>query len=531
MPMIKFTTDPAIIGQEVNNGENQDFSRLFANELENQYLRIAPAFAGCSSKTHQMYSRMMIGLTSLTTRGTLSNAIQALGWSEEDYTKKYRSVNRKELKTRKISATELKQAIKLLSTDSMVCMLLDDMHTPKSGRKLPHSGYVHDPLADKHLGPKAPKIVWGHRYIHLALLIPGVGNESPRTVTIALELVPKGESKKKQKKRKDMTPEEIEEIKAWHRQDKINSDKLGRMTRKKFLATHNANCNLQKRALELVNWAVAEIRKERPSADIVIVGDTSYTCSTILKKGALPCGCTYIGSVRKDAVFQHIKKTAKGDIDYGDEYDYTPQGIYTDENVEFKTCKNIVTGKDTTREYKEFKDEVLWEGASVKYPVKVIAAKGLQYKNTKLSKARRREVIYLLSTSTSISASEMCQIYHYRWGIETLHKKMKSTYGLGDAQVFGINSVVNMVSAFALAITMMEIAFVKVGNTSSAKIENRRPKWNRKRTNHTTPEVVKNLLRIGLFRNGFFLRSWNSAKFPGVNKGIVDMMMGLLQAG
>jgi hypothetical protein len=531
MPNIKFTTDPSIIGEEINNNEEQDFSRLFANELENQYLRIAPAFAGFAGKTHQMYSRMMIALTSLTTNGTISNAIQALGWSEEDHTKKYRTINNKKLKTRKMSAVQLKQAIRLLSPDSQIGMVLDDMHTPKSGRKIPYSGYVHDPLADKRLGPTVPKITWGHRYVHLALLIPGVGSEPPRTVTIALELVPKSESKKKQKKLKDMTPEELEERREWHRQDKINSNKLGRMTRKKLLATHNANCNLQKRALEIVKWAVKEIRNERPHAEIVIIGDTSYTCSTFLKNGALPDGCIYIGSVRKDAVFQYIKSDDNGDIEYGDEYKYTPESMYLDESAAFETCKNIVTGKDTIRKYKEFKDEVAWEGASVKYPVKVIAAKGLQYKNTKLSKARRREVIYLLSTSTSISAEEMCQFYHYRWGIETLHKALKSTYGLGDAQVFGINSVVNMVSAFALATTMKEIAFVKIGNLSLAKMEIRRPKWNRKRTNHITPEVVKNLLRIGLFRNGFFLRAWNSAKAPGINKGIVDMMMGLLQAG
>lgn len=531
MPIIKFADNQALLGNGGTISDDSDFSKLFANEVENQYLRIAPAFAGFSGKTHQLYSKMMIALTTLTNRGTLSNAIQALGLSEEDYSKKYRSINNKELRTRTMSLVELKESIKLLSDDSQIYMLLDDMHTPKSGRKIPYSGYVHDPLSDKHLGPHVPKIVWGHRYIHLALLIPGVKNEPPRTITIALELVPKGANKRNKKKKKDMTPEEIQTNKEWHRQDKIRSNALGRMTRKKFLSTHESNCNLQKRALELVRWAVQAIREQRPNADIFVVGDGSYTCSTIIKNGALPDGCTYIGSVRKDAVFQYVNKTNKGTIDYGEDYKYTPQDMYLDENEPFETCENTVTGKKTFREFKEFKDEVCWEGASVKYPVKVIAAKGLQYKNSKLAKVRRREVIYLLSTSTKISAAEMCQIYHYRWGIETLHKTLKSTNGLGDAQVFGINSTVNMVSAFALANTIKEIAFVKVGNTSSATIERRRPKWNRKRTNHISPEVVQNLLRIGLFRNGFFLRSWQSAKIPGVNKGIVDLMLGLLQTG
>jgi len=521
-----FGLNPVIMDSKESDKRSTSFCKTFADELEKIFQKTSGAFPGCKTKTHLQFTNLMISMMALEGPATISNAIRALGLSGEGHTSKYRTLNHDKLNTRFLEKCAIIEAIQRTPETDPIMLFMDGMHNPKCGRLIPYTGYVHNPLADKKLTRMSYPVIWGHRYLNIAMMINGAPGEASRMVPVMSELIPK--PPKELKSVEEMTAAEYDALVEFEIKDELAAQGKGHRTRKAFLACLEKMCNIQYRALLAVNWLISIIRSIRPNARIILVGDGGFTTNTILKPGVLPKNCVYIGAIRKDAKLFEIATTKTGKITYGDEIRQKPYEMYKDDKP-FKVCQNIISGKITDRQYKTFDRMVLWRKGSQTTPVNIVVAKGLQYQSSRIATVRRREVAYLVCTSSELTPAEICQIYHYRWGIEEQHKELKSTMGFGEAQVFGINSTVKLTTAYVVANTLKQLAFLKTADTFHGYIPDLRASWNRNRTNHVSGIAIKAMLREGLLLNGFFAKSWQSAKQPSRNPWAFRILMSLLQ--
>ena len=122
---------------------------------------------------------------------------------------------------------------------------------------------------------------------------------------------------------------------------------------------------------------------------------------------------------------------------------------------------------------------VYWQGGAGQRPLRLLVVASTPYRKRKSSKLYYRQPAYLLTTDLQSLAKHLLQIYFDRWQIEVNHRDEKDTLGVGQAQLWNVNSVpkqpVLVVAAYSALLLASLLVFGAERGAAYAPL----PKWRR----------------------------------------------------
>ncbi len=155
-----------------------------------------------------------------------------------------------------------------------------------------------------------------------------------------------------------------------------------------------------------------------------------------------------IARLRKNAQLCFKLKNPQGHRFYSTEV-FTPEAIRTDKQISWQYASIFHGGDFRDIRFKEIK-ELYWRRGTKKKPVRLIVIAPTPYRLRKKGQLYYREPAYLLTTDLKTDSQILIQKYFDRWQIEVNFREEKDTLGLGQAQVWSLDSV-NRQPAFVVA--------------------------------------------------------------------------------
>jgi hypothetical protein len=181
-----------------------------------------------------------------------------------------------------------------------------------------------------------------------------------------------------------------------------------------------------------------------------------------------------IARARKDAVL--CLRAPDGGRRFYDTEKFTPEQVRQDETRPWVHTKVFYGGKSRKVRYKEVA-VVYWQGGAGRCPLRLIVVAPTPYRKRKSSKLYYRKPAFLLTTDLKDSVKQLLQIYFDRWQIEVNHRDEKDTLGVGQAQLWNVNSVPKQpVLAVAAYSALMLASLIAFGAERGAAYE-ALPKW------------------------------------------------------
>lgn len=162
---------------------------------------------------------------------------------------------------------------------------------------------------------------------------------------------------------------------------------------------------------------------------------------------------------------------------YGSEK-FTPEQIRLDDGRGWKTTKVFYGGKRRKVRYKEVTG-VLWQGGARKRPLRLIVIAPTPYRKSKSKKMYYRQPAYLLTSDLHSSLKQLVQIYFDRWQIEVNHREEKDTLGVGQAQLWNVNSVPKQPVLAVAAYSALLLASINAFGAERGEAYAALPKWRR----------------------------------------------------
>ncbi len=176
--------------------------------------------------------------------------------------------------------------------------------------------------------------------------------------------------------------------------------------------------------------------RRAPTKVLVLAGDGSFCNRTCF--GEIPERSVLLVRARKDA---KLCFRAAGDSRRFYAVDkFTPEQVRQDESRIYKTTRIFYGGKRRKIRYKEIVG-VYWQRGAGQRPLRLIVIAPTPYRKNKSKKLYYRDPAYLLTTDLRSSLKQLLQIYFDRWQIEVNHREEKDTLGVGQAQLWNVNSV------------------------------------------------------------------------------------------
>lgn len=380
-------------------------------------------------------------------RHTITSFIFFTKQEDKDWTKIYRFFSKRKWEPEvcfdKITEIALRKALKKYND---VLIALDDFRVEKTGKTIPHARYQLDPKSP----PFHPNLIWGHRYIHVTLLIARKKKgrwQAAQSISIRIKLAP-------------------------------HVKKPGKKATEKDWEAYEAN----KKDHNLCQYASEIIRELRQLLDrlgfankpLVIVADGGYCNKTIFRN--LPDRVELIVRCRKDAKLCN-RCTEKKKF-YGAKK-FTPYDLYKDEAMDPQK-KFVFYGRRTVRVNCKERSEVYWQRGAQKRPLRNIVVYGVKYRRNKNGYTNYREPIYLLTTSYFLNTKTIIQYYLFRWEIEVTHRELKNNLGISQAQVVNEVSVKRCPQVVALANSIVHLAHILLEEEDNSSYLPP-PKWDKNR--------------------------------------------------
>ena len=208
---------------------------------------------------------------------------------------------------------------------------------------------------------------------------------------------------------------------------------------------------------------------------LVLAGDGSFCNRTCMR--ARQDRTELIARARKDAVLCY--RATDGSRRFYDTLKFTPEQVRQQPEQPWKQTKVFYGGKRRRVRYKEVA-VVYWQGGAGRRPLRLLVVAPTPYRKRKSSKLYYRQPAYLLTTDLQSLAKHLLQIYFDRWQIEVNHRDEKDTLGVGQAQLWNVNSVpkqpVLAVAAYSALLLASLLAFGAERGAAYAPL----PKWRRK---------------------------------------------------
>lgn len=303
---------------------------------------------------------------------------------------------------------------------------MDEVHLPKSGRKIPDACVLRNPL-----GLAYPKgLHLAQRWLSTSALVPSEGMiDGPvRGIPVDFRCAPP--AKKPGKKASD------EQRQLY----KVES-------KEKSISVQGA------RALSDLRLRLD--KREMSDMTLVISVDGGFTNQAVFTK--IPERSVVIGRTRKDVKLfappgEYCGRGRR--LKYGNQLP-TPEQVRQDKSIPWQTAGVWAAGKKHVMRYKTI-GPVLWKGVTRDKPLRLIVIEPLAYRPIKGAKLLYRKPAYLLVSDVDFDVELALQCYCHRWEIEVNHRDAKSIIGVGQAQVRDKESA-HRAPRFAMAIYAMTL--------------------------------------------------------------------------
>ena len=391
-------------------------------------------------RTFQRVLSVLLGLLATRGRGTITSALGFYGqitrWSSD-----YRCFSRSDWEDRDLFRGVIRESAPYLASEPRVVLSLDDTGLPSSSRKVRQVSWLRDPL-----GPKfRANFIRGIRCLHAIIHIPPQMKEVGATgISVGFELAPPPKKPKRQ------APAE-----AWA----------------EYRAAQKTH-SLTARGAHLVQTLRQDCDDAGLKQDVLLVVDGGYTNKTLFSQ--LPERVELIGRVRKDIRIV-LPSRGKGRRVYGEALP-TPEQLKSDGCLIEQNCSCFYGHRQRDVRFKEF-TRILWPGGGRRRPLRLIIVIPTPYRPVGCQRLKYNQPAYLITTDLTSPAQALIQAYLDRWEIEVLHRDLKTTVGLGQAQVWSDKSVTRLHPALVAGYAMLRLAALKAFGPIRTDDYHELPRW------------------------------------------------------
>jgi len=396
-------------------------------------------------RSHQRAVRQALGSLVCLGRRCLTRIIWTCGGQNRSWSADYFLHSRCQWQPQQLFRPILRRGLQYCP-QRLVGVAVDDTRLLKTGRCIPQAFYQRDPLSPAfHLN-----ICLGLRFLQASLLISSHGNSTVGTRALPIRFEEVSRVKRPGKRA-------TEEMKKEYRQA-IKQKNLSRS----FVASAH------------------EIRTEVDLAGgtnkiLVFAVDGSFCNRTTFSD--IPDRSVLLARARRDAKLC-FRAAADSRRFYAVDK-FNPEQVRKDDSRPWKTTKIFYAGKRRKTRYKEVAN-VYWQGGAKQRPLRLIVVAPTPYHKSLSSKVYYRNPAYLFTNDLQSSTKQLLQIYFDRWQIEVNHREEKDTLGVGQAQLWNVNSVpkqpVLTVAAYSALLLASLTAFGPERGPQYAAL----PKWRRK---------------------------------------------------
>jgi hypothetical protein len=394
------------------------------------------------SRTFHRAVRQALGSLVCLGRRCLSRIIWTNGGQHRSWSAEYFLHSRCTWQPQELFRPILQRAL-VYCPGRLVGVAVDDTRLRKTGACIQQAFYQRDPLSP----PFHMNLLLGLRFLQASLLVPTYRMAPVSTRGLPIHFAEVSRVKKPSRKAK---PQDWEEYKEAVKQHNLSQS---------FVAT----MGLLRQDLDLAGGE---------KKILALAVDGSFCNRTCFR--ASRDRTELIARARKDAVLC-LPATDGGRRFYGTEK-FTPEQVRQDEAKSWKETKVFYGGKRRKVRYKEVA-VVYWQGGAGRCPLRLIVVAPTPYRKRKSSKLYYRKPAFLLTTDLKDSVKQLLQIYFDRWQIEVNHRDEKDTLGVGQAQLWNVNSVPKQpVLAVAAYSALMLASLIAFGAERGAAYE-ALPRW------------------------------------------------------
>jgi hypothetical protein len=327
----------------------------------------------------------------------------------------------------------------------LVGVALDDTRLRKTGRSIPQAFYQRDPLSP----PFHLNLVLGLRFLQASLLVPLHRNRAVGTRAL---------------------PIRFQEVARVKRPGKKATEELQQQYRQAVKQR-----NLSRSFVDMGRQLRQELDLAGGQAKIlVLAGDGSFCNRTCF--GEIPQRSILLVRARKDAKLC-FRAPADSRRFYGVDK-FTPEQVRKDETRGWKTTKIFYGGKRRKIRYKEVA-AVYWQRGARQRPLRLIVVAPTPYRKSQSKKLYYRDPAYLFTSDLRCSVKQLLQIYFDRWQIEVNHREEKDTLGIGQAQLWNVQSVPRQPVLAVAAYSALLLASLTAFGVERGKAYAELPKWRR----------------------------------------------------
>lgn len=420
-------------------------------------------------RTYQRALRQALGSLVCLGRRCLSRIIWTNGGQGRSWSAEYFLHSRCRWDPQKLFAPILEGALEFCP-QRLVGIAIDDTRLRKTGRSIPQAFYQRDPLSP----PFHLNLILGLRFLQASLLVP-----LHREVNVGTRALP-------------IRFQEVSRVKRPGKKATPEMQQQYRQAAKEL--------NLSRRFVSMAH----QLRQQFDEAGfahkiLVFAGDGSFCNRTCFRDR--PERSILLVRARKDA--RLCFPAPDGSRRFYAIEKFTPEQVRQDETRAWKTTKIFYGGKRRKVRYKTV-EHVYWQGGAGQLPLRLMVIAPTPYRKSKSKRLYYRQPAYLLTTDLKSSVKQLLQIYFDRWQIEVNHREEKDTLGVGQAQLWNVESVpkqpVLAVAAYSALLLASLLAFGAERGAAYAQL----PKWRKKARRPSCLDLVT-LLRKEMGENSQLL--------------------------
>lgn len=391
-------------------------------------------------------------------RRTISRTILAVGRGQVDWSSDYKLFSRSPWVPEKLFTPIFNGYLRLVTEGPLVAAM-DDTKLRKTGRKIPNSGWLRDPLSPAF----HTNLQWSQRFLHSTVIVPAdpASLIPPRALPVRFTETP------------------------WAKKPGKRASEEDRKKYRELIKTHN----LSRSGVEMIR----DLRREfdergAQHRTLVVAMDGSFCNRTIFKADF--SRTELIARTRKDARLCFPAEEGSRRI-YGIER-FSPESVRQDSSIEYIDATVFHAGQSRSIRYKSL-DNVLWQGGSGRRPLRLIVIAPLAYRAP--GGRTYRQPAYLLTTDLVTPVEKLLQMYFDRWQIEVCHREEKNDFGVGEAQVWSPNSA-NRHPTFAVACySLLHLAALEQFGPSRTDAYTPLPKWRKPSARPSALDILSLLRR------------------------------------
>jgi len=399
----------------------------------------------CQQRSHLRAVRQALGGLLCLGRRTVSRVIWSNGGEQQSWSAEYHLHSRSPWDPQALFAPILERAVPWCA-GRYIGLAADDTALRKTGRSILQAFFQRDPLSP----PFHVNLMFGLRFLQVSLLVP-LHRRSPvgtRALPIRFESAPTV-----QRPPRKAPPEQWKHYRAAKKQN-----------------------NLSRLFVSLLPLLRKSLNAAGAAAQtLVLAVDGSFCNRTVF--AAVEAGVQILARARKDAVL--CFRAAAGSRRFYAPDKFTPEQLRQDTGRPWKTTRLFYGGQRRPVRYKE-QHSVYWQGGARRRPLRLLVVAPTPYRKRKSGRFYYRQPAYLLTTDLTAPARILLQIYFDRWQIEVNHREEKDTLGVGQAQLWNVNSVPRQPAFAVAAYSALLLASLLAFGPTRTDIYARLPKWRRK---------------------------------------------------